>query len=194
MTLWYEQWKLFAPGFKEGKSHLLLKDYGKDVSLFLLPGPGFGDFSHPTTRLTLKLLSKSVHNRNVIDIGCGSGILSLAAALLGASSVYGYDIDPEAVSHARENNVINQQKVVFGLAPPVHIPPHSLILMNMISSEQERALSTITPFLKPPFHLITSGVLETEIPSYLKWTTLLHFEKTDCITEEGWAAFEFFIP
>ncbi|MGR3973630.1 MAG: 50S ribosomal protein L11 methyltransferase [Candidatus Rhabdochlamydia sp.] len=191
MTVWEEQWRLFSPGFSEGKSHLSLVEYGKDVTLSLVPGPGFGDFSHPTTRLALKLLSQDVLGRCVIDIGCGSGILSLAAALLGAASVYGYDIDPDAIDHANQNKRLNQQHITFSLTPPLQIPASALVVMNMISSEQHQAWAAITPYLASSFRLITSGILESEIPSYLIWTEAIGWQIRGCLIEEGWAAFTF---
>ncbi len=99
--MWTQQWELFAPNFKNGKAHI--ETPGGTIRLF--PGPGFGDFSHPTTRLTLHLMRPYVKNESVIDIGCGSGILSFGAAAMGAKSVYGYDIDEEAVAHAKKTSL-----------------------------------------------------------------------------------------
>ena len=73
--MWDQQWELFAPQFKEGKAHIDLTDYGVCKTLQLYPGPGFGDLSHPTTRLVLQLMKPHLQQRLAIDIGCGSGIL-----------------------------------------------------------------------------------------------------------------------
>jgi ribosomal protein L11 methyltransferase len=189
MTLWHSQWELFAPNFYDGKAHVDLSPYGSATTLQLVPGPGFGDFSHPTTRLMLKLIAPSVLHQNVIDIGCGSGILSLAASLLGAKSVYGYDIDPSAVSHARQNSAANKCRIEFEQTPPPKTPPNALLLMNMISSEQAAAWEAFTPSLTPPARLLTSGVLDKE--SYLSWAEQNGWRVVQAVEEEGWWAFEF---
>ncbi len=108
------------------------------------PGPGFGDFSHPTTRLALQLLSRYLKEQCVIDIGCGSGILALAAATMGAQAVYGIDIDSKAIEHSIQNALLNrlEQQCTFCLANEFHWLPTSsplLILMNMIQYEQKTA-------------------------------------------------------
>jgi ribosomal protein L11 methyltransferase len=189
MTFWTSQWELFAPNFKDGKAHLDLSPYGSQQTLQLLPGPGFGDFSHPTTRLTLKLMAPHVPHNHVIDIGSGSGILSLAAAALGAKSVYGYDIDPDAVLHARQNANLNALPIQFEHKPPTQTLPHTLILMNMISSEQESAWKAFFPSLRCPARLFTSGVLDKE--GYLLWAQQNNWTLIQSIEEESWWAFEF---
>lgn len=106
------EWERHAPCFKEGKAHVHLQN---GSSIELIPGAGFGDLSHPTTGLILELMAKHVQNQRVVDIGSGSGILSLAAKKLGAKEVFGIDIEINAVFHARENARINQldKKVNF---------------------------------------------------------------------------------
>lgn len=188
MTFWTSQWELFAPNFKDGKAHIDLSPYGCDKILQLLPGPGFGDFSHPTTRLTLKLMAPHIHNHHVVDIGCGSGILSLASAALGAKSVYGYDIDPEAISHAQQNADLNLFSIEFSLKPPPKILPNSILLMNMISSEQAQAWEAFLPSLTTPARLFTSGVLDKE--AYLAWAQKNNWSLIRSLEEESWWAFE----
>lgn len=189
MTLWTSQWELFSPNFKDGKAHIDLSPYNCDKTLQLIPGPGFGDFSHPTTRLTLKLMAPHIRNHHVIDIGCGSGILSLAATALGAKSVYGYDIDPDAISHAEQNGRLNHYPITFALMPPPKIPSNSILLMNMISSEQAQAWETFLPSLTTPARLFTSGVLDKE--PYLLWARKNNWSLVRSLKEESWWAFEF---
>jgi ribosomal protein L11 methyltransferase len=193
MNLWETQWKLFAPDFKNGKAHLDLSPYGVSQTLELLPGPGFGDFSHPTTRLTLQLMASHVCNQTVIDIGCGSGILSLAASVLGAKNVYGYDIDPEAISHARQNAALNNSLAIFNENPPLNTSPHSIILMNMISSEQKIAWASFLPSLNGPVRLFTSGILDCHRSHYLVWAQSNHWRLVQEHEQDGWLAFEFSI-
>lgn len=150
----------------------------------LLPGGGFGDLSHPTTRLILDLLPSYVQGAHVVDIGCGSGVLSLAAAANGARSVYGYDIDTAAIAHARANVAHNNFPITIG-ATPIPSVEGALILMNMISSEQKIAENG---FSHRNNVWIVSGILEEDRDRYLvgkKWQ-LLEERKS-----EGWIAFAF---
>src|SRR5882724_9121804 len=101
---WEQQWAQFSPGFRDGRAHIRLGS----ATLQLKAGAGFGDFSHPTTRLVLDLMAPLVKDKIVFDIGCGSGILSIAALLLGAKQAYGIDIEEEAIKHSQENAAVNQ--------------------------------------------------------------------------------------
>ncbi len=148
--------------------------------LKLNPGPGFGDLSHPTTRLVLKMMTPYVKDAHVLDIGCGSGILSLAAAALGAASVHGIDIDPEAIEHAKENARINQLDITFGFPKDYRLTASNLVvLMNMISSEQEIALKSLPMLKDVPCEFFISGVLEGEV--YQREWIL-----REQMAEEGW--------
>lgn len=190
--MWKKQWELFAPNFKDGKAHIDLKPYGGSQELRLLPGGGFGDFSHPTTRLALKMISSTVKGTTVIDIGCGSGILSLAAKLLGATAVYGIDIDPIAVEHSLNNLKINQQKVYFSTAlPKIGFQEPLLIVMNMIPAEQKIAWESQKELHSLPKRLITSGILTETKPSYLDWAQAQGWHYLSELHEDGWSAFEF---
>jgi len=164
MTInWTEQWETFAPNFKEGKAYIDLSPYGKELSFPLIPGAGFGDFSHPTTQMSLELLASACPGRHVVDLGSGSGILSIAAYHLGAASVVGVEIDPDAIAHATQNARLNGAPIPF-IPLPKRFPSNPLIVMNMISSEQEILL----PYLpEGSFTLIVSGIIEGEEEVYL---------------------------
>ncbi len=172
---WDEQWTLFAENFKEGKAHIAIGD----KTLLLTPGAGFGDLSHPTTFLMLEMLKKHAHGESIIDIGTGSGILALAALLLGARSAIGIDIDPKALKHARENAKLNGLKAVFAKALPTKLPKLNVLLMNMILPEQVAFNpKRLNPLAKM---WIVSGILASQRKDYLsqtkKWGWKLFFEK-----------------
>lgn len=108
------------------------KDYDANgrIILNIEPGLAFGTGSHPTTRLCLEMLEEYVNDEStVLDIGCGSGILSIAALLLGAKSAFGTDIDELAVKTAIENAkkngfeppVFTAEKVTFRSVQAAHI-------------------------------------------------------------------------
>lgn len=180
---WEQQWSLFTPGFKEGFAHIEL---GAKV-LRLQPGAGFGDLSHPTTRLMLEHLKLQAKDQTVLDIGCGSGILTLAALALGAKKAIGIDIDNEALTHARQNAKLNNLKAQFTRPETYTVQPSSLILMNMISSEQMQAYNPHYP----ASHIITSGILLSQREAYLHLAHSWNWELLETTQEEEWLAFLF---
>lgn len=195
---WVSQWEEHAKGYHEGFLIIDLDPYeGGSGKLRLQPGPGFGDLSHPTTRLVLELMSSKVKGEVVLDVGCGSGVLSLVACALGAKQVVGMDIDKEALKHAQENSLLNDmnESISFVEAKNCgqYVPKDKsvVVLMNMIQSEQAVAWESLGG-LKRQVHLaITSGVLLEEEQSYLdrcaKWGWQLIAKKE----EDGWLGFVF---
>ncbi|MES2345510.1 MAG: 50S ribosomal protein L11 methyltransferase [Chlamydiota bacterium] len=182
---WEEQWALFAPNFHEGHAHIELQN-GR--TLKLKPGPGFGDLSHPTTRLCLSLLEKHVTKKTcLLDIGCGSGILSLASSLLGAKATHGIDIDEGALIHARLNKQTNHLSTVhFSKTLPQNFLPN-LIIMNMIESEQRCAWN----YKFQDALVITSGILNTQRSHYLQLTTSWGWTLLSEQSEASWLSFVF---
>jgi ribosomal protein L11 methyltransferase len=192
---WQAQWAQFAPNFCEGLAHIDLTPYG-GPPLLLQPGAGFGDFSHPTTRLSLALLAPlAKQSDTLIDIGCGSGILSLAAVLLGVRQAIGIDIEESALHHSRENARLNylEQKTTFTTAQGFRRPKakQTLIVMNMISSEQQIAWTSLPPLHDLPATILTSGILATERSHYLHLTTQRRWTLVEEREEEGWLGFRF---
>jgi len=186
---WTSQWAIHGRNFFDGCVHLNVA--GREIRLF--PGPGFGDLSHPTTRLVLELMPRHVKGATVLDVGCGSGVLSLAAHALGAEKVLGIDIDPEAVEHARHNARQNEmQDIHFCLPQVLKLPPGKkiVVLMNMIRTEQESAWNALPqPF---PFKTcITSGVMAEERSHYQKQTHRWGWKLQSEIEQEGWLGFEY---
>lgn len=173
---WGVQWTAHTPDFKDYELKIDLTQYSQDASkgrvLRLAAGPGFGDLSHPTTRLSLALLGEIAKGRPIVDIGCGSGILSLAAGLLGASSVVGIDIDPEAIQHAEQNAQLNglTDRVHFLLSENYHATPveGSVIVMNMITSQQRQVWTAYPQLHHAHVTWITSGMLVSERDKYLQ--------------------------
>jgi len=186
---WFEQWALHAPHFQNGYAHVRLEEYGgPSLSFRMKPGPGFGDLSHPTTRLMLHLMPAHIHSP-VIDIGCGSGVLSLAARKRGAPFVYGVDIDPDILAHAKENAMLNKLDQVFferRLPMPTSSP---LILMNMISSEQQIAWSTLPQLHDLKKTLIVSGIPLEEKKVFLAKLPPSYGSLTKEKALDGWIAF-----
>jgi ribosomal protein L11 methyltransferase len=194
---WEAQWANHGWNFYEGKIHLDLNQFSsKEGILLLQPGPGFGDLSHPTTRLVLRLMEKFISNTLVIDIGCGSGILTLAAIGMGASFAYGVDIDSQALEHALLNVRLNhlENKCQFCLPSALSLQPIQepvLMLMNMILTEQQEAWKSL-PILHPiSGKWITSGIREEEKEEYLRQTTAWNWQLLEEAKEEEWIGFIF---
>jgi len=180
MINWEEQWASFAEGYHNGKAHIDLSRFGGTSILQLLPGPGFGDLSHPTTSLMLQLMQGKVEGRSVLDVGCGSGILSLAALLLQARLAVGIDIDSDAIVHANKNLKLNNLKAHFSLSFPRK--KFDIALMNMISSEQQVVMKqTIDADL-----WITSGVLVKQRDEYLALTKSWGWTFLEEARQEDW--------
>ncbi|MBS0624604.1 MAG: 50S ribosomal protein L11 methyltransferase [Verrucomicrobia bacterium] len=186
---WTEQWSLFAEGFSDGKAHIDLARFGGSSTLQLLPGPGFGDLSHPTTHLMLEMMQGRVKNHPVLDIGTGSGILALAALLLGADSAIGLDIDGPALEHAKQNAKLNHLKARFLKSLPASTPTGQVTLINMIFPEQKSALRRIEKYNSLTRLWIASGILKEQKKEYLQqtrewgWEVLQEFEREEWL---GW--------
>jgi len=173
---WKQQWAHHACGFRDGCAHIQLPN---QTEIQLLPGPGFGDFSHPTTQLMIELMPAYVEGQTVLDIGCGSGILSIAAAKLGARLIYALDIDKDACLHAQKNAIQNGATLSFEL--PKKFLQKPIILMNMIESEQKIA------WKQYPFQtLITSGILDTQKEAYLQFAKEQNWHLLDNRKKQGW--------
>ncbi len=197
---WEAQWKQ-CEGYENGLVRFDLCKYGQpdsDAAIFLEAGPGFGDFSHPTTQLVARMMGNHCQNKDVLDVGSGSGILSFAAAALGAKSVIGIDIDPEAVEHAKGNLVHNRFPCMPEFGTPEILPSPNkekkyLVLMNMIYSEQQIAWESIRHVLASGSEILTSGILEEQRDFYLELTRGLNWNLIEEDKENGWLGFRFTI-
>ena len=197
---WHAQWAEHGLDFYDGLVHVDLSKFGfKKTStpvIVMEPGPGFGDLSHPTTRLMLRIMSDLVQGQHVLDIGSGSGILTFAASVMGADSACGVDIDIQANEHAKKNAELNgmQNKISFVLPEnyqPVQGDKALSILMNMIWSEQVVAWESLPQVHHIPGDRIISGILAEERDDYLAQTKKWGWTYRSELEEEGWLAFHF---
>jgi ribosomal protein L11 methyltransferase len=135
-----------------------------DVVLALDPGMAFGTGLHPTTRLCLAALEAVMDERapsRVLDVGCGSGILAVAALRLGAADALGVDTDPIAIestlANAERNGLAGRLDARLGSLPSGE-PPFELVLANLIASLLVRLAPDLAAELAPGGTLIASGI------------------------------------
>lgn len=194
---WDAQWAAHGYNFHEGCITIDFQKYERNApSIRLQPGAGFGNLSHPTTRLMLRMLAQLMRNQVVIDIGCGSGILTLSAAALGASMAYGLDIDPNALDHSRKNALLNclSDRCLFCFPSDFNFDTSAqslLILINMIHSEQTIAWDSLPSLHQTTGACLTSGVKREERNLYLDKTKKWGWQLIDEQEESGWLAFHF---
>ncbi len=188
---WQKQWALFAPGFDGRHAHIDLEPLKQGAGSLAIPfGAGFGDFSHPTTRLTLSLLLETEwRGRPLVDIGCGSGILSLAALKNGCHQAFALDIEEKALAHTSLTLQGQNAHILRTLKRTIKSPV--VVAMNMLPHEQELAWAAVSPRLAQPEQIYTSGVLETRRSSYLAWADALGWRLEKQLQEGEWLAFYF---
>jgi ribosomal protein L11 methyltransferase len=148
------------------------------LSVVIDPGRAFGTGAHATTRLSLELLL-DLPRGSVLDVGCGSGVLAIAAARLGFSPVRAVDFDPAAVEATRANAESNGVEVEVWLADATTdaLPPAELALLN-VSAE---TVAEVAPRLASPL-VVASGYLAGDNP------VLSGFRSRRRVEAEGWAA------
>lgn len=176
---WMEAWKAHYKPILVGRRLLILPAWLESpdlqrVAVKIDPGMAFGTGTHPTTQLCLELMEKSsFENRQskiVIDVGCGSGILSIAALKLGAEKVLGVDIDIESVKNSRENAVLNGvgEELILGQGSVTEIlrgdfafKSAPLVLANILAPVLIRLFDAgLADLIRPGGEIILSGILD----------------------------------
>ncbi len=170
---WSSSWKVHFKPLRVGSRLLIVPTWEEAVSLpddlvlRIDPGMAFGTGGHETTRLCLEMLEKSMDSSGagapaLLDLGTGSGILAMAASLLGGGRILALDIDPEAVLVARENLVLNglAEKIECGTTPLESLTEDfDIILANILAEELVRLAPWLASRLNPGGTLILSGIL-----------------------------------
>ena len=158
------------------------------VNLYLDPGLAFGTGTHPTTALCLKWLdAHPPEGQTVIDYGCGSGILAVAAALLGATQVNAVDHDPQALIATRENAVKNNTGDAIWTGFPAELRPieADLILANILANPLIELQPQLTARVRPGGHIVLSGILRSQLDNVLE-SYKNNFDIKDVNFEDDW--------
>ena len=154
------------------------------------PGLAFGTGSHPTTKLVLRFLERILRGgERVLDYGCGSGVLSIAADKLGALQVVAVDIDPQAVRVTHENSRANQANVRAYL--PEALPPgrYDVIVANILAQPLIDLAPVLNAQAKQGTRLALAGILESQAADVAK-AYAARFEISATERDEGWALLE----
>jgi ribosomal protein L11 methyltransferase len=182
---WMEAWKQHYKPILIGQRLLILPAWLESpepsrIPIKIDPGMAFGTGTHPTTQLCLELMEVSADNRqlsSVIDVGCGSGILSIAALKLGANNVLGVDIDIESVKNSRENADTNEvgEELILGqgsvtevLAGQFAFKSTPLVVANILGPILIRLFDAgLADLIEPNGEIILSGILDHQAESVI---------------------------
>jgi ribosomal protein L11 methyltransferase len=190
---WASSWKQYWQPQEIGEMFLVypawlaLPDQTNRLIMRLDPGAAFGTGTHPTTQLCLESLEMRIGSDSpdqvVADIGCGSGILSIGAIMLGAQKVYGVDIDPVAIKVARTNQELNQigsDRIIFEkgtletLITSLHEPVDGIVC-NILAEVIVDLIPEMNAIVKPTTWGILSGILLEQVKPV-----------ADALEQNGW--------
>ena len=159
---------------------------GSDINIVLDPGLAFGTGSHPSTRLCLDWLDRHlVPGSSVIDYGCGSGILAIAAAKLGAGRVVGVDIDPLALVTSRYNAEQNRVAATFVGADGLRPQPSDVVMANILSNPLKILAPLLTELTVPRGQVVLSGILAPQAGAVADAYSE-SFDMESPVEEQGW--------
>lgn len=165
-----------------------------EIVVTLDPGMAFGNGTHQTTRLALQGLERAIEpGMTVFDAGTGSGILAIAASLLGATRVDGVDIDPVSVRTARENVERNELPILVdlqvgsvGTGQPFSGNRYDLVLANIIARILIELSDGIVDFVKPGGTLVLSGIIEDRLDETIERYSRYPLDPIDRQQEADW--------
>ncbi len=206
---WLNTWKNFWETELIGQNFLVLpawidlpSQYDKKVVLKIDPGAAFGTGGHPSTSLCLEMLEQTVvKDKTFLDVGSGSGILSIAAQKLGVKELHLIDNDYLAINSARENLKLNFAQINY---LTIHqgsfieikrknlLKNYDLICCNIIASVIKPLIPHFHEVLNFQGSLILSGILESQKQEIIKLLNLYHFKIEDVLSKKDWICIKSF--
>lgn len=205
---WANNWKTYFKPARIGSSLVIKPTWESfdatpsDIIIEIDPGQAFGTGTHATTRLCLEALEKIYRKlppfenneqatpQSVLDVGTGSGVLSIAAAKLGASRLCAVDIDPEAVIVAKDNLTLNgvTANVTVGTTMLQEIPgSYHIVVANIIAEELVKLAHDLTARLAPKGFLVLSGILVEREPFVIEGFSTFPLSLADISHREEWS-------
>lgn len=196
---WANNWKKYFKPLTVGEKLLICPSWeqpgelAQDRKILKIdPGMAFGTGGHDTTRLVLSVLEKVVREGDtLLDVGCGSGILSIAALLLGAASAFGVDIDPLAVRTAVENGAENgmtapRYQIVEGDLVDKVSGQFDVVVANIVADAIIMLSPAVRPFVKDGGTYVVSGIIDSREADVLPALSAAGFTVTERWTSRGW--------
>lgn len=195
---WNAEWKRHYKPFSVGKNLVIQPSWevyaprSEDIVIQMDPGGAFGSGTHETTTLCMEVLEKNVkQDMTVFDIGCGSGILSVVAAKLGASRVVAVDIDKSAVQTAkenvRENGLSHCISVYEGDLVSVLKDKADIVVANIIASVIISMAPVVKNYIKPGGTFVAGGLLEEKVDTVIDALKANDFSKIEVHRRGEWA-------
>ncbi len=200
---WAEAWKRNYRPIPIGKRLIIVPAWMENprpdrTPIFIDPSTAFGTGTHPTTQMCLQEVERLVRGGElVLDVGCGSGILSIAALKLGAAAAFGVDTDPQAVEVARENarrnSVADRLRLAVGSVDAIRRADESLrrapiVLANILAPILVRLLDEegLADLLAPHGHLVLSGILDYQAEDVLSAAHRAGLTLTNRLQQKDW--------
>lgn len=197
---WNENWKKYFKAFEIGEKLAVCPSWetynnvDNRTVISLDPGAAFGTGSHATTSLCLEILEKQVNNdTTVLDIGTGSGILAIAADLLGAKSAIGVDIDAQsvktAIANAEINGVSGKTEFIVGDLADKISGKYDIVCANIVADVVIRLFDNVADFMKDDGILIVSGIIDMRAADVEKAAAEHGFVIAEGFMREEWHAY-----
>lgn len=203
---WENNWKQYYKPLEIGERLLVVPkweqaDPGERIPLFLDPGLTFGTGDHATTRLCLTALEKTIHGgERVLDLGCGSGILSIAALRLGAVSAQAVDIDRMCLDVAYENAALNHigrdaytvrvgDVLTDGTLRAELGGGYDVVLANIVADVIIALAPMVRSFLKPGGRFLCSGIIDSRAEEVAGRLRQAGLELLETREQKGWYAY-----
>lgn len=197
---WSQAWKQYFQPVEVGKRFVVTPSWKECVldtartAIVLDPGQAFGTGGHATTRMCLALLERAMEGRaagsRVLDVGCGSGILSVAAAMMGGK-VRGIDTDPICIEASQENSEKNRVAAEFELSEGGLDEPaaaYDLVVSNIVADTLIALAPAVREVLAPGGAWVVGGIIHKKMDEVAEVVESLGFRVVEQMEEEGWVS------